>query len=92
MSGVAGYPIQLGVAISEEVYGMYSEDVQKAWEVFDTWWKSVFRGPGNLVSKKGMPSEVATAMEKILGAPIPGTSVTGENSCYMQHVMQLLTD
>lgn len=72
-----------GIPIQDPTFRQYSEKLQNAWTVLDSWVKDKQRQNLDL-SKKEMPLEVKEAYDLINETPIPGFEpYTGDSSCYI---------
>ena len=83
-----------GIPIPDEIHEQYSQELKKAWETFDKWWKKAQRkAKGSKVSRSGMTEKVKAAEKLILETPIPTMDgFTGKDSCYMVYVQSQLVD
>jgi len=86
-----GHP---GIAILDEIHKKYPKNVQKAWEILNSWVKKAqVDSEDGYIKRSDMPKDVREAMQLILDTLIPGyEGATGKDSCYMIKLCSALID
>ena len=84
-----GFNVPMGIPIPGYLHEQLPEDTQRAFEIFDAWFKN--QDPPR--RRADMPDDVAKALVTIKGTPIPGYEPrTCAESCYVIGVERMLVE